>query len=52
MDNRGECFIPYSRGGWITGKKEKGTLIKFSGYKYARGRGGDAVGCVYPSEEI
>ena len=50
MDNHGECFIPYSRGGWITGKKEKGTLNKFSGYKYACG--GDAVGCVYPSEEI
>jgi hypothetical protein len=42
MSNRGECFIPWSRGGWIAGKKEKGTLIKFSGYNmYARtGRGG------------
>ena len=52
MDSRGECFNPWSRGGWIAGKKEKGTLIKFSGYMYVRtGRGG-AVGYLYPSEEI
>jgi hypothetical protein len=52
MDNHGECFIPWSQGGWIAGKKEKGTLIKFSGYMYARTGRGDAVGCIYPSEEI
>jgi hypothetical protein len=52
MDNRGECFIPWSRGGWIAGKKEKGTLIKFNGYMYARTGRGDAVGSLYPLEEI
>ena len=52
MDNHGECFVPYSRGGWIAEKKEKGTLIKYNGFMYARTGLGDAVGCVYPSEEI
>jgi hypothetical protein len=46
MDDRGECFIPWSQGGLIDGKKEKGTLIKFSGYMHAR------HGNVYPSEEV
>jgi hypothetical protein len=32
MNNRGECFIPWSRGGWIAGYEKTGTLIKFSGY--------------------
>ena len=50
MDNRGECFIPWARGGWIAGKKERGTLIKFNGYMYARTGSGDAVGCAYPLE--
>ena len=32
----------HSQGGWITGKKEKGTLIKYSGYMYAHTGRGDA----------
>jgi len=53
MDNH-ECFIPWSRGGWIAGKKEKGTMIKFSGHMYVHTLGHEgAVGCLfYPSEEI
>jgi hypothetical protein len=39
MNNRGEFFIPWSRGGWITGYEKTGTLIKFSGYVHTR-RGG------------
>ena len=27
MNNRGECFIPWSRGGCIAGNEETGTLI-------------------------
>jgi hypothetical protein len=52
MDERGECFIPWSRGGLIPGKKGNGTLVKFDGYMHARAGRDDAVGCVYPSEEI
>jgi hypothetical protein len=50
MNNRGECFIPWSRGGWIAGYEKTGTLIKFNGYMYACANGGDAR--VYPSEEL
>ena len=51
MNDHGECFIPWSRGGWIAGYEEKGTLIKFSGYIHAHG-GLCSVGSIYPSEEI
>jgi hypothetical protein len=50
MNNRGECFIPWSCGGWIDGYVKTGTLIKFNGYLYSRSNGGDAR--VYPSEEL
>ena len=50
MNNRGEYFIPWSHGGWITGYEKTGTLIKFNGYMYACANGGDAR--VYPSEEL
>jgi hypothetical protein len=47
LNNRGECFIPWSsRGGRIPGYEKTGSLIKFSGYLYAR------RGNVYPSEEF
>jgi hypothetical protein len=51
MNNRGECFIPWSRGEWITGYEVTGTLIKFSGYVHTRGNT-SKVGAMYPSEEI
>ena len=51
MDERGECFIPWTRGGVVAGRMQKGILIKFNGYMYAR-TGGDRVGCVYPLEEV
>ncbi len=51
MNNRGECFFPWSRGGWIAGYEVTGTLIKFSGYVNTRG-GTSKVGATYPSEEI
>ncbi len=51
MDERGECFIPWTRGGVVAGRMQKGILIKFNGYMYAR-TGGDARVRVYPSEEI
>jgi hypothetical protein len=49
MDDHGECFISWTRGGLIAGKTNRGTLIKFNGYMYAH-KGDDAR--VYPSEEI
>jgi hypothetical protein len=52
MDDHGECFIPWTRGGLIAGKTDRGTLIKFNGYVYSRANGGDARVRVYPSEEI
>jgi hypothetical protein len=51
MDDHGECFIPWTRGGVVAGRMQKGIIIKFNGYMYAR-TGGDRVGCVYPSEEV
>ena len=51
MDDRGECFIPWWRGGWITGHEVTGTLIKFSGYVHTRGND-SKVRATYPSEEI
>jgi hypothetical protein len=51
MDDHGECFIPWTRGGLIAGRMQKGSIIKFNGYMYAHTRG-DRVGCVYPSEEV
>jgi hypothetical protein len=52
MNDHGECFIPWSRGGWIAGSEEKSTLIKLSGYIHVRtGRDGEG-GSIYPSEEI
>jgi hypothetical protein len=51
MDDHGECFIPWTRGGLIAGRMEKGNLIKFNGYMYSRtGNGGKQI--VYPSEAI
>ena len=53
MDDHGECFIPWTRGGLIAGKTDRGTLIKFNGYVYSCGaNSGDARVRVYPSEEI
>ena len=52
MDDHGECFIPWSRGGLIAGKKVKGMLIKFNGYMYPYTRGDAVGGLIYPSEEI
>jgi hypothetical protein len=52
MDDHGECFVPWTRGGLIAGKTDRGTLIKFNGYVYSRTSGGDARVNVYPSEEI
>jgi hypothetical protein len=53
MDDHGECFIPWTRGGLIAGKTGRGTLIKFNGYVYSCGANcGDARVRVYPSEEI
>ena len=52
MDDHGECFIPWTRGGLIAGKTGRGTLIKFNGYVYSRTSGGDSRAHVYPSEEI
>ena len=51
VDDHGECWIPWTRGGVVAGRMQKGILIKFNGYMYAR-TGGDRVGCVYPSEEV
>ena len=51
MDDHGECFISWTRGGLIAGKTERGTLIKFNGYVYAR-TANVARGRVYPSEEV
>ncbi len=53
MNNRGECFIPWSHGGWVAGYKETGTLIKFSGYVHACGgsHSGSVGGATYPSEK-
>ncbi len=48
MNERGECFISWSRGGLIAGYEKRGTLVKFNGYMYACANGGDAR--VYPSE--
>jgi hypothetical protein len=48
VNERGECFIPWSRGGLIAGYEKRGTLVKFNGYMYACANGGDAR--VYPSE--
>jgi hypothetical protein len=51
MNDHGECFIPWTRGGLIAGRMEKGILIKFDGYMYSRtGNGGKQI--VYPSEAI
>ena len=50
VNERGECFIPWSRGGLIAGYEKRGTLIKYNGYLYARSNGGDTR--VYPSEDI
>jgi hypothetical protein len=50
MNDHGECFIPWTRGGFILGRMEKGTIIKFDGYMYAHTGGGGTAGCVYPSE--
>jgi hypothetical protein len=47
MDDHGECFIPWTRGGLIAGKTDRGTLIKFNGYMYAH-----KTAHAYPSEEI
>ena len=52
VDKNGECFVPWTQGGWISGKKVKGTMIKYSGYLFAHTGVSGAVGCVYPSEEI
>ena len=52
MNNRGECFIPWVRGGCIPGYEKTGSLIKFSGCLIARSGRRDAVGNVYPSEEF
>ena len=50
VNERGECFIPWSRGGLIAGYEKRGTLVKFNGYMYACANGGGAR--VYPSEEL
>ena len=47
MDDHGECFISWTRGGLIAGKTNRGTLIKFNGYMYAH-----KTAHAYPSEEI
>jgi hypothetical protein len=51
MNNRGECFIPWSHSEWIAGYEVTGTLIKFSGYVHTCGNT-SKVGATYPSEEI
>jgi hypothetical protein len=54
MNDQGECFIPWTRGGLIAGRMEKGILIKFDGYIYSRTGNVGNVGkqIVYPSEAI
>ena len=51
MDDNGEFFIPWIRGGLIAGKTERGTLIKFNGYVYTRNPK-VGQGRVFPSEEV
>jgi hypothetical protein len=49
MNACSECFVAWTHGGLIPGYEKRGTLVKFSGYLYAR-TGTSSIGTVYPEE--